>query len=136
MTMKTNATTEGNFIELTTTESLFNLSQIDYNNETINDTFYCEVNHNGQVEQYYVLLPILLICCLIAMIVNVIVIASAYWIRCPMTPNLKMSLSLAAADAASSTMYGTLVLISDYGFNLGVFPCVLELLRLSGIGKN
>ncbi|KAL1494969.1 hypothetical protein ABEB36_010468 [Hypothenemus hampei] len=84
-------------------------------------------------EQSYIFLPILLGSCLIAMIVNVIVIASARWIRCSMTPNLKISLSLAAADATSSTMYGLIVLISGYGYNLGVFLYIVELLRLSGI---
>lgn len=103
-------------------------------NDTSNETSFeglCDVSQTGQV----IIIPILLLSCLIAMIVNVIVIASAYWIRCSMTPNLKISLSLAAADAASSSMYGLLVLISDYGYRLGVFPYVVELLRLSGIGK-
>lgn len=96
---------------------------------------FCDGSDTVQYERKYLILPILLISCFIAMVVNIIVISSAYWIRCSMTPNIKISLSLAAADATSSTMYGLLLLISEYGFSLGMIPCLIDLLRLSGIGK-
>ncbi|XP_072380139.1 octopamine receptor beta-2R-like [Diabrotica undecimpunctata] len=76
----------------------------------------------------------LLVCCLLAMCVNTLVIVSVYWIRNPMTPNLKISLSLAVADALSSSMTGLLLLMEKISFSyLGVFPCIVELIRLSGI---
>ncbi|CAH0547322.1 unnamed protein product [Brassicogethes aeneus] len=57
------------------------------------------------------------------MILNVIVIVSIYWIRTPMTPILKMSLSLAAADACSSMLYAA----NLFGLDL------MEMVKLMGI---
>ncbi|KAF7281852.1 hypothetical protein GWI33_004181 [Rhynchophorus ferrugineus] len=108
-------------------------------NGTTNETLfiYCGGNATETPEEYYVsyvVIPILLISCLVSMLVNVIVIASACWIRCSMTPNLKISLSLAAADACSSSLYGLLIFIDVYvPIQMGVFLNVVEILRLSGI---
>ncbi|XP_019766012.2 adenosine receptor A2b-like [Dendroctonus ponderosae] len=121
--------------EPTTTEFFFDLNEMLQMNESLNNSElpFCDGSDRVQYERKYLILPILLISCFIAMVVNIIVISSAYWIRCSMTPNLKISLSLAAADATSSTMYGLLLLISEYGFSLGMIPCLIDLLRLSGI---
>jgi len=101
-------------------------------NDTLTD---CQMAEIAQIEKFYLLLPIMLVCCFVAMLVNVVVIASARWIRCPMTPNLKISLSLAAADATSSTMYASAILFDDYDLHVGAFIYVVEILRLSGIGE-
>ncbi|KAJ8969933.1 hypothetical protein NQ314_001514 [Rhamnusium bicolor] len=52
-----------------------------------------------------------------------------------MTPNLKISLSLAIADAVSSSMTGLMLFLDEIGIagDMGVFPCIIELIRLSGI---
>ncbi|CAG9862153.1 unnamed protein product [Phyllotreta striolata] len=89
-------------------------------------------------EVYYnvvlVCLTILLVCCLLAMCVNCLVIVSIYWIRAPMTPNLKISLSLAVADALSSSLTGFLLLTERLDVSTdGVFFTLAELVRLSGI---
>ncbi|XP_066250172.1 adenosine receptor A1-like [Euwallacea similis] len=115
----------------TDSTTIYPLLITDAMNDTSNSS--CDPNSASKIEQYYIMLPILLIASFIAMMVNVVVIASARWIRCSLTPNLKISLSLATADAASSSMGGLVFLIEDYEFKVGVLACLLEILRLSGI---
>ncbi|KAG5887521.1 hypothetical protein JTB14_022133 [Gonioctena quinquepunctata] len=110
----------------------------DLTNATI-EAFYNDsaTYHNDILYENIVQLCIscLLVCCLLAMCVNCLVIFSVHWIRTPMTPNLKISLSLAIADVVSSSMTGLLLLMDKLNVmeDAGVFPCLIELTRLSGI---
>lgn len=106
------------------------------NNSLFNSTYFEDECCIDEVYYNVVLICItfLLVCCLLAMCVNSLVIISIYWIRNPMTPNLKISLSLAVADALSSSMTGFLLLMERLQIeNLGIFFCIAELIRLSGI---
>jgi hypothetical protein len=84
-----------------------------------------------------VFIAILVITALIAMIVNVVVFVSVHWIRRPMPPILKMSISLAAADALSSSIFAVTLLINTYlptiGINLRWLEIIMEMMKLSGI---
>lgn len=89
--------------------------------------------------KYIIVVPAMLLVCLISVITNIRVLLSVHWIRRPLTPTLHMSLSLAAADACSSSMFGIGLLLNSYlptVWNIHV-PCVVqyatEILRLSGI---
>ncbi|XP_018577273.1 octopamine receptor beta-2R-like [Anoplophora glabripennis] len=102
-------------------------------NATLNlDNSTGDVLHENIV---HLCISLLLVCCLLAMCVNCVVIVSVYWIRSPMTPNLKISLSLAIADAVSSSMTGLMLFLDEIQISehLGVIPCLIELIRLSGI---
>ncbi|XP_074027627.1 octopamine receptor beta-2R [Leptinotarsa decemlineata] len=110
---------------------------LDFTNDTNETTINATVSYNDLLYEDFLQLCIsfLLICCLLAMCVNCLVIFSVHWIRNPMTPNLKISLSLAIADVVSSSMTGLLLLMDKLGIvqEAGVFPCLIELTRLSGI---
>ncbi|KAJ3662787.1 hypothetical protein Zmor_007116 [Zophobas morio] len=67
-----------------------------------------------------VFIAILVITAVIAMIVNVVVFASVHWVRRPMTPILKMSISLAAADALSSSIFAVTLFINTYLPYIGI----------------
>lgn len=110
---------------LNATDSAFN-GTYNFENYT-SDAFHENIVH--------LCISLLLVCCLLAMCVNCVVIVSVYWIRSPMTPNLKISLSLAIADAVSSSMTGLMLFLDEIQISehLGVFPCLIELIRLSGI---
>lgn len=96
-------------------------------NVTYDDELYNQITH--------LCISCLIIACVLAMCVNCVVIFSVHWIRTPMTPNLKISLSLAIADAISSSMTGLLLFTDKIGVlhKMGIFPCIIELVRLSGI---
>lgn len=104
----------------------------DYPFNATYDNFTEDAFHESIV---HLCISLLLVCCLLAMCVNCVVIISVHWIRGPMTPNLKISLSLAIADAVSSSMTGLMLFLDEIQVSedLGVFPCLIELIRLSGI---
>lgn len=96
---------------------------ITFNNLTNIDTFTDKIHGT-----------VLLICCIIAMYINIVVLISVHWIRQPMTPVIKLSISLAAADTCSSFMYGIGIcidLVHAELFNHIGMHC--ELIRLSAI---
>lgn len=84
-----------------------------------------------------VFIAILVITAALAMIVNVVVFMSVHWIRRPMPPILKMSISLAAADALSSSIFAVTLFINTYlpsiGINLWWLEIIMEMMKLSGI---
>lgn len=88
---------------------------------------------------YKIVIPPMLLVCLISVITNIRVLLSVHWIRRPLTPTLHISLSLAAADACSSSMFGIGLLLNSYLPTVWKIyvPCVvqygIEILRLSGI---
>ncbi|XP_056636026.1 octopamine receptor beta-2R-like [Diorhabda sublineata] len=118
----------------------FNDPNSTFSTASINETFdnltywYTDEDYDyiTYVKIAQICISFLLVCCLLAMCVNCLVILSVFWIRTPLTPNLKISLSLAVADALSSSMTGFLLLIDKLGLRT-FFTCVAELLRLSGI---
>lgn len=75
------------------------------------------------IQKIYLL--VLEIFCFVAMALNLVVLVSVFWIRTPMTPILKMSLSLAAADACASMLYGSVLFIN--------YNMYLEIIKLMGI---
>ena len=97
-----------------------------------NSTFYINASHQDDYFTYneiedlhviaYIFIAILVVTAVIAMIVNVVVFISVYWIRKPMPPVLRMSISLAAADALSSSIFALTLYINTYlpyrGINL------------------
>lgn len=84
-----------------------------------------------------VFVGIIVVTALIAMMVNVVVFVSVHWIRRPMPPILKMSISLAAADALSSSIFAIALFINTslplIGINLQRLQIVMEIIKLSGI---
>lgn len=84
-------------------------------------------------------IPILFIICIVSMVVNVRVLASARWIRRPISATLYISLSLAAADAFTSALLCLHLLLHSYldkVFNIRISNCYglcFEALRLGGI---
>lgn len=118
-------------MDFSTTETMINAFNIS------NDS---EIHGNSTTDDFYntivqLCISVLLVCCLLAVCVNGIVIFSIHWIRTPMTPNLKISISLAIADATSSSMTGLMLLFDTLNIveDIGVFCCIIELIRLSGI---
>nr|CAH7740386.1 unnamed protein product [Callosobruchus chinensis] len=103
------------------------------NDTWYNDTFPLEDPFYESMTEMCI--TFLLICCALAMCLNTIVVISVYWIRTPLKPNLKISLSLAIADAISSSMTGVLLFTEkiDAIEEMGMLPCIIELIRLTGI---
>lgn len=87
--------------------------------------------------KYYV--PAMLLFCLISVIVNIRVLMAVRWIRRPLSPTLHISLSLAAADAFTSMMLGTGLLMNSYlpvvfHFHAScIIHLTMEMYRLSGV---
>lgn len=85
--------------------------------------------------------PPLILFCIISIVVNIKVLMSVFWIRRPLSPTLYISLSLAGADAFSSSVLGIgLVLNSFIPIGLGIklkgmdcFLLVFEVVRLGGV---
>ncbi|CAG9822314.1 unnamed protein product [Phaedon cochleariae] len=109
-------------------EFQFTNETTNYINSTSSDSAY------ENIEQ--ICISILLVCCLLAMCINCVVIISVNWITNSMSPNLKISISLAIADVVSSSMTGLVLLLDKFEVEprqMGVFPSLIELVRLSGI---
>ncbi|XP_017776205.1 PREDICTED: trace amine-associated receptor 2-like [Nicrophorus vespilloides] len=92
------------------------------------------------INLYRFLIPLMCVFCMISICVNIRVLLSAHWIRRPLSPTLHISLSLAAADACSSLLLGTGLIINSYlpiVHNMKILPTIsfiqIEMFRLSGI---
>ncbi|XP_071573858.1 adrenocorticotropic hormone receptor-like [Temnothorax nylanderi] len=112
----------------------------------INESATQSVNISSQIENvdgilYLYGTPPLILFCIISIVVNIKVLMSVFWIRRPLSPTLYISLSLAGADAFSSSILGIgLVLNSFIPFGLGIklkgmdcFLLALEVVRLGGV---
>ncbi|PNF33464.1 hypothetical protein B7P43_G03013 [Cryptotermes secundus] len=80
-------------------------------------------NSNDQTIRimYKYTVPALLIFCIISLAINVRILISIYWIRRPLSPTLHISLSLAGADAYTSLILATgLVVNSLLPVGLGI----------------
>ncbi|XP_046997116.1 beta-3 adrenergic receptor-like [Schistocerca americana] len=88
---------------------------------------------------YLYSVPALLLLCAASVAVNARVLVAARWLRRPLSPTLRISLSLAAADAFASTMFAAGLLLNSLlkaAAHQQVNECLLltvEALRLSGI---
>ncbi|XP_070164540.1 adrenocorticotropic hormone receptor-like [Polyergus mexicanus] len=100
-------------------------------------------NQSGNVDNVLYLYgtPPLILFCVISIAVNIKVLISVFWIRRPLSPTLYISLSLAGADAFSSTALGIGLIMNSFIPNgLGIklkgvdcFLLVLEVVRLGGV---
>ncbi|KAM0732736.1 Trace amine-associated receptor 3 [Formica fusca] len=100
-------------------------------------------NQSGNVDGVLYLYgtPPLILFCVISIAVNIKVLISVFWIRRPLSPTLYISLSLAGADAFSSTALGIGLIMNSFIPNgLGIklkgvdcFLLVLEVVRLGGV---
>lgn len=90
---------------------------------------------------YKFYIPPMLLFCLASIVINLKVLLSVHWIRRPLSPTLHISLSLAAADACTSTLLGVGLLFNSYlpkvyGIRV-VASCAalltIEMYRLSGV---
>ncbi|EFN88898.1 Trace amine-associated receptor 4 [Harpegnathos saltator] len=85
--------------------------------------------------------PPLILFCVISIAINIKVLMSVFWIKRPLSPTLHISLSLAGADAFSSTALGIgLIMNSFIPYGLGIelkgvscFLLALEAVRLGGV---
>jgi len=89
---------------------------------------------------YKYTVPALLGFCIISLAINIRILTSIYWIRRPLSPTLHISLSLAGADAYTSLILATgLVVNSLLPVGLGIkfqnecFALFLETQRLGGV---
>ncbi|XP_036150264.1 trace amine-associated receptor 4-like [Monomorium pharaonis] len=112
----------------------------------INDSMTQSVNISNQIRNvdrilYLYGAPPLILFCIISIIVNIKVLISVFWIRRPLSPTLYISLSLAGADAFSSSVLSIgLVMNSFIPIGLGIqlkgmdcFLLALEVVRLGGV---
>ncbi|XP_043286249.1 trace amine-associated receptor 4-like [Venturia canescens] len=85
--------------------------------------------------------PPLIVFCIISVVINIKTLMSAGWIRRPLSPTLHISLSLAGADAFSSTALAIGLLMNSFipkGLclrlsDVGCFLLSLEAIRLGGV---
>jgi melanocortin 2 receptor len=107
-------------------------------------SYYNQTRGNSNDEtiriMYKYTVPALLTFCIISLAINVRILISIYWIRRPLSPTLHISLSLAGADAYTSLILATgLVVNSLLPVGLGIkfenecFALFLETQRLGGV---
>ncbi|XP_011877478.1 PREDICTED: trace amine-associated receptor 4-like isoform X1 [Vollenhovia emeryi] len=85
--------------------------------------------------------PPLILFCVISVVVNIKVLMSVFWIRRPLSPTLYISLSLAGADAFSSSVLGIGLVLNSFIPNgleiklkdMDCFLLALEVVRLGGV---
>ncbi|CAL1680360.1 unnamed protein product [Lasius platythorax] len=112
----------------------------------INESAAQSTNISNQIENvdgvlYLYGAPPLILFCVISIAVNIKVLISVFWIRRPLSPTLYISLSLAGADAFSSSALGIGLIMNSFIPNgLGIklkgvdcFLLVLEVVRLGGV---
>ena len=61
-----------------------------------------------------VAVPVMSLFCLITIVVNLVIVASARWCRKPMSPTLYFSISLALADAYSTLLVGIGLVLNSF----------------------
>jgi len=71
------------------------------------------VTAKGVGTLYGIIVPLMISCCLVTCLVNLIIVASARWCRKPMSPTLYFSISLALADAYASFFLGLGLVINS-----------------------
>ncbi|EGI65791.1 hypothetical protein G5I_05697 [Acromyrmex echinatior] len=57
---------------------------------------------------------LLMLFCVISIIVNIKILITTFWIKCPLSPTLYISLSLTGADAFSSFFLGIELLLNSF----------------------
>ncbi|XP_076321122.1 adrenocorticotropic hormone receptor-like [Tachypleus tridentatus] len=99
-----------------------------------------DVNYSFKRELYRVSIPIMLATCVISIKLNLIVIISVKCVRQTVSPTLCFSLSLAAADAYASLIFGLglvlnslLPVVYNVKFETRCIALVLEAFRLGGL---
>ncbi|KAJ9584831.1 hypothetical protein L9F63_020828, partial [Diploptera punctata] len=107
---------------------------------TTNDSFRDRSADETIKRMYQVVVPTLLIFCIISIAINIRILIAIYWIRRPLSPTLHISLSLAGADAYTSLVFGTGLVVNsllpigfDISFQNICFALFLETQRLAGI---
>lgn len=99
------------------------------------------INVDNTMDYKYIYVPTLLVVfCAVSVMINIKVLASAYWIKRPLSPTLHISLSLAGADAFASFQLGLGLFINsllDKGLQIegipGYIPTIVEVFRLGGV---
>ncbi|KAG5343173.1 GP119 protein, partial [Acromyrmex heyeri] len=84
---------------------------------------------------------LLMLFCVISIIVNIKILITMFWIKCPLSPTLYISLSLTGADAFSSFFLGIELLLNSFiPIGLGIelkgincFLLALEVVRLGSV---
>lgn len=69
--------------------------------------------HSMRLLYFYGTLPLIFFC-IISVAVNIKVLVCVYWIRRPLSPTLHISLSLAGADAFSSSALGVGLVVNSF----------------------
>lgn len=96
----------------------------------------------GNIDELYLYgTPALILFCIISIIVNIRVLLCVFWIRRPLSPTLYISLSLAGADAFTSSILGIGLVLNSFipiglGINLQGIDCfllALEAVRVGGV---
>ncbi|GAB1863998.1 Trace amine-associated receptor 4-like [Camponotus japonicus] len=127
-------------------EKIESMSTINSTNVIINESTAQIANMSNQIDRiddvlYLYGVPLLIFFCVISVAVNIKVLISVFWIRRPISPTLYISLSLAGADAFSSSVLGIGLIMNSFIPNgLGIelkgvdcFLLVLEVVRLGGV---
>ena len=85
---------------------------------------------------YTIVIPVMVGCCILTILVNLVIVVSARWCRKPMSPTLYFSISLALADAYASLVLGTGLVVNSYlptVYDINItnecFQLTLEVLR-------
>ena len=119
-------------------EHVWNFTNV--SNTASNDSLSSSSGDETLKTIYQVFVPALLIFCIVSIAVNIRILIAIYWIRRPLSPTLHISLSLAGADAYTSLVFGTGLVINSLlprGFNIEFenmcFAGFLETQRLAGI---
>ncbi|XP_025266717.1 trace amine-associated receptor 2-like [Camponotus floridanus] len=127
-------------------EKIESIMPTNFTNMIFNESTAQVANMSNQIDRtdnvlYMYGVPLLIFFCVISVAVNIKVLISAFWIKRPISPTLYISLSLAGADAFTSSVLGAGLLMNSLIPNgleiklIGVdcFLLVLEVVRLGGV---
>lgn len=107
----------------------------------VNNSNQTYLTNNNDIYPYKVGIPVLCTIAFLSLLLNCTILISAKWIRHKMSPNLRLSVSLAAADALTSALFIVGLIVNSYlpivcGWPLAYLDCFrlfLETLRLGAV---
>lgn len=116
MAFPTNYTSENNYLDINVENMIrVNLSYYEdimiinkSSSQIFNDSNSIIRNVTNETTRihYLIFVPMMIFLCFVSVIINIKVLVSVFWLRSPISPTLKISLSLAAADALASLLLG------------------------------
>lgn len=97
--------------DISTTSYNYNSSSVIDINETMRNATNATSSFQGNL--YASILPVMLFFCVLAVLVNLLIVISARWCRKPMSPTLYFSISLALADAYAAVVLAVGLVINS-----------------------